>query len=149
MTTSTFLFRLQEKGYLWIPQVNLKFRCSSSIPYHADSKVVATFVKDHFPYHTIRTSSCRLLVPKPTLRCDHCSAHRKNLNSMLHRHLKSSETDSSHPESHTNYRFLGTPEKHEQLQRLRQKARVLRVALQKNEREIGKSNRREGYSSGC
>ena len=63
---------------------------------------------------------------------------------MLHRHLKSSETDSSHPESHTNYRFLGTPEKHERLQRLRQKARVLELHCKRTKERLERAIEERG-----
>lgn len=65
---------------------------------------VAHYVKDYFPHHTIRSSSCLILLPVCELRCTNCYEHRKFLNSMLHRHLK--VTDVSDPSSHSNYRFV-------------------------------------------
>ena len=49
-------------------------------------------------------------------RCLTCLKYRKTLNAMLSR-LGSSATvaDKCHPSSHTNYRFLTTPEKAERL----------------------------------
>ncbi len=64
----------------------------------------AHFVKDYLPYHTIRSTSCHILLPFPGKRCPECIQYRKTLNSLLHR-LRNTEEHGKDPGSHKNYRF--------------------------------------------
>lgn len=95
--------------------------------YHAGLNQVAVYVKDYLPYYTIRSTCCQILLSSSAVRCSQCSEYRKMLNSMLHRFAsKGTEvaSDSMDPGSHTNYRFLRTPQKNERLRRLRVKAKI-------------------------
>jgi hypothetical protein len=66
----------------------------------------------------IRHTSCELLVqPYGVARCKKCRDYRKALYAMLSRH-QSRHCDSCDPGSHTNYRYLISPEKKERLARL-------------------------------
>lgn len=74
---------------------------------------VACYTKDYFPHHTIRSTSCTVLLPVTGMRCAPCLEHRKSLNAMLHRHSKTTDdatkpADCTDPTSHTNYRFAFT-----------------------------------------
>lgn len=87
--------------------------------------------QDLLPFPTIRCTTCSVLVPPGAgSRCLCCLEYRKTLNSMLHRHhSKAKDGDKAHPSSHTNYRFLNTPEKVERLHRLHQSVKVNRQQL--------------------
>ena len=65
----------------------------------------ARFIKDYLPYHTIRSTSCHVLLPPSEKRCCECMEYRKTLNSMLHRQ-RNAEENGTDPDSHKNYRFL-------------------------------------------
>ena len=81
---------------------------------------------------TVRCDNCELLVPQQSesvgvvMRCGKCNEYRKTLNRMLFRieSSKGNNPDKCHPQSHTNYRFLNTPEKDKRLQRLHQQSRI-------------------------
>ena len=69
-------------------------------------------------------------------RCHYCGKYRSTLLKMLSRH--NHHSDKADPSSHTNVRYLGSPEKNERLRRLRlenkmqgQKIRRLRLCLGK------------------
>ena len=83
---------------------------------------------------TVRTSSCVVLGLSKELkagsRCPSCHSHRKVLNSLLLRHTKHRH-DTCEPSSHTNYRYLNTPQKVERLHKFRS---FVRVCHQKVER---------------
>ena len=72
---------------------------------------------------TVRCDNCELLVPQQSesvgvvMRCGKCNEYRKTLNRMLFRieSSKGNNPDKCHPQSHTNYRFLNTPEKDKRL----------------------------------
>lgn len=72
-------------------------------------------------FSTIRHSSCEVLLPatRQSTRCSHCSHHRKSLRAMLNR--CDTKTDVSHPSSHTNVRYLSSPQKADRLRRLHTK----------------------------
>ena len=79
---------------------------------------------------TICSSSCELLVCEPVMvqRCKRCSEYRKILNVMISRSKK--DSDKSNPCSHTNYRYLNSPEKMQRLRRLHTTARSQRQKKQ-------------------
>ena len=83
---------------------------------------------------TVRASSCVVLGLSKELkagsRCPSCHSHRKVLNSQLLCHTKHRH-DTSEPSSHTNYRYLNTPQKVERLHKFRS---FVRVCHQKVER---------------
>lgn len=68
---------------------------------------VALYVKDFFSCHTIRSTTCLILVPFHDMRCENCMEYRKILHAMLHRHGKSMD-GSTEPSSHTNYRYANS-----------------------------------------
>ena len=64
---------------------------------------------------------------------------------MLHRHLQDSkDRESSHPESHTNYRYLNTPQKKVRMQSLRQKVNVCQVRVKRLKERIAKQAEERG-----
>ena len=65
---------------------------------------------------TIRTVKCELLVSG--VKCEACKEYRSTLRSMCHRHAQGS-TSSSAVSSHTNYRYLKTPERKERISKLK------------------------------
>ena len=68
----------------------------------------------------IRCTDCMLFIPESTAasQCHLCKSNRKTLFSLLSKSRKRKHSDGTSPSSHTNYRFLSTPEKIKRLQRL-------------------------------
>lgn len=103
------------------------------------------YVQDHHSYYTIRCSACVLLLPHsnsphPNSRCDPCRSYRKVLNTMLSRlqHNDGCSGDSLDPGSHTNYRFLNTPEKKARIQQLRKKVNKCQLQIKRLREKIEK-----------
>lgn len=117
--------------------------------------VAAKYVQDYFSFHTVRCTSCQLLVSVPLSRCDPCTEYRKILNAMVSRQSNTCE-DSTQPESHTNYRFLNTPDRKVRVQRLRLKSRMseqrekrIRERLERIVEERGVEVDRELHADMC
>ena len=74
---------------------------------------------------TIRSSDCEVLIEstQSTGRCISCTKHRRTLNATLWRATHSS-TDKSDPGSHTNIRYMSSPEKSKRMERLQKSVRV-------------------------
>jgi hypothetical protein len=58
--------------------------------------------------------------------------------------MRESTEDSSHPDSHTNYRYLNTPEKRRRMQSLRQKVNVSQVQVKRMKEKIEKLVEKRG-----
>jgi hypothetical protein len=100
---------------------------------------VATFVKDHFNYRTIRCSSCEILLQPPQSRCDTCRAYRKVLNSMVSRQQESSEHSPSQPSSHANFRYLNTPQRKKRIRRLQVTVKVSQLRVKRLKERLEKA----------
>ena len=83
-------------------------------------------------YATIRHEECEIFVQSQSTdstnkkQCSTCKKYRQVLNRLLFR-LKNEthqDTDRTNPTSHTNYRFLNSPEKADRLHRLHQQVRL-------------------------
>ena len=94
---------------------------------------VASLELGLLPFWTLRCTSCDVLVsPGTGTRCHPCLKDRKMLNAVLSRlGSRATVADKCHPSSHTNYRFLTTPEKAEHLQKLHQSVKVRRQRLER------------------
>ena len=66
---------------------------------------------------TIRSTKCELLVNE--VKCGTCKGYRSNLRSMYNRSLKQDSEKNSHVSSHTNYRYLKTPERQRRMHQLK------------------------------
>lgn len=77
---------------------------------------------------TVRTENCTVLTSKD--RCESCQMYRKNLRAMYAKWLKinspSRRLKRSNENSHTNYRYLNTPEKILRMTNLRKQTVTLR-----------------------
>jgi len=71
---------------------------------------------------TVRHKDCDLLVLQSDTRCTACSQYRPSLRATFSRQSHGKE-DKTAPDSHTNYRYLSTPEKGSRLSRLHISAR--------------------------
>ena len=80
---------------------------------------VAAYVDDDTCTKTIRTGDCELICPTP--KCESCKSYRANLRSMYNRWSKHRAFDGSDTSSHTNDRYLNTPEKKAKLDGLRKR----------------------------
>ena len=78
-----------------------------------------------------------LLVPPSVPRCDPCMDYRKVLNSILSRHMKARDSAVTQTESHTNLRFLNTPQRKERFSRLRVKRKICQQKVKRLEEKIG------------
>ena len=80
----------------------------------------------------MRHSNCTLLLSQEdNVRCNQCTTHRRSLGIMASRHSLQRSTERSALSSHTNFRYLSTPEK---VERLRQLHRCNRSAQKKQHR---------------
>ena len=67
--------------------------------------------------------------------CNPCANYRQILNRMLYR-LQNATDDKSDPKSHTNYRYLRTPEKVERLKRLHDQCKVMKQQLSRSKQKL-------------
>lgn len=88
-------------------------------------------MKDFFGFPTIRFCSCQILIQPWMSRCSECSGYRKVLNSMLSRAKNSTSSNASNPESHTNYRYLRTPQKEARLKRRSSQAKMHQLHIKR------------------
>ena len=95
--------------------------------FNSSSGDLVAFTDDYCPISlngetydsTIRTVRCELLVSG--VKCEACKDYRSTLRSMCHRHDThvQGSTSSSAVSSHTNYRYLKTPERKERMSNLK------------------------------
>ena len=81
---------------------------------------VAAYVDDDSYTKTVRTADCELICP--STKCESCKAYRANLRSIYNRWSKQRGFDGSDTSSHTNDRYLNTPEKKAKMESLRKRA---------------------------
>lgn len=81
---------------------------------------VAAYVDDDSYTKTVRTADCELICP--SAKCESCKAYRANLRSIYNRWSKQRGFDGSDTSSHTNDRYLNTPEKKAKMDSLRKRA---------------------------
>ena len=88
------------------------------------TKVIAYRDTRALPQATVRHAECSLLLPQSAEndRCETCRNYRKTLNRALNRKSKATTTSTSH--THTNLRYLSSPEKVARLRELQQKHRL-------------------------
>lgn len=87
---------------------------------------------------TIRTTACdTICLPEESDRCSSCAQYRYILNAMLYRHRKSEVSGQCvDPSSHTNYRYLSTPEKVERMHNLHKSARLCRKQVDRTKTRL-------------
>ena len=73
-----------------------------------DRKITA-YVDDDTGTKTVRTADCELICL--STKCESCKVYRANLRTMYNRWSKQRNIDGSDTSSHTNDRYLNTPEK--------------------------------------
>ena len=113
------------------------------------TNAVAFLDERALPQPTIRHSECALLLSEEDpVRCQRCDVYRRTLRVMTCRHRRSQEQaqNTSAPSSHTNYRYLSTPEKVDRLRRLHDDSRCLQKKLRRREDRIAALIAREGVS---
>ena len=72
---------------------------------------------------TVCHKSCELLVTQIDTRCTACTQYRKSLRAICSHQSQEKADNRTAPDSHTNYRYLSTPEKGRRLSRLHSSAR--------------------------
>ena len=87
---------------------------------------------------TIRHVECDMLVESTQARCSQCTNYRKQLHAYLSRqeNAASAMIDRTAPDSHVNYRYLTTQEKHDRLQRLHQLQRSTKLQVERLKRKL-------------
>ena len=115
-------------------------------PYKLNLALLFVQGTDVVAYHdiscnTIQYTDCMVFVPRANIasRCERCRDYQKNLSGLLtpYHNGQTKRLDGSDPQSHTNYRYLSTPEKDKHLQHLHHQHRMsgkelarLRAALE-------------------
>ena len=102
---------------------------------------MAAFVDRHIQ-PTIRTASCHLLTTSKV--CPSCTAYRNTLRAMYSRWTKRSKNDLSDTSSHSNERYLSTPEKVNKLKNLKTRVRAAERANDKLRARIKKLTTEHG-----
>ena len=92
-----------------------------TVAYH-DSYAPVSFGQQLFS-DTVRTSQCHLLVPIET-KCTVCKNYRHSLRTMYSRWVKRSSQDITECTSHTNIRYLTSPEKKERISKIKKRAEI-------------------------
>ena len=92
---------------------------------------------------TIRTSKCEMVVTNE--RCSKCKHHRSALRSMHTRFIKHDSEKCSQASSHTNYRYLKTPERKKRMSRLKSQLDESKRAVEKLEAQDSPT----AISTGC
>ena len=94
---------------------------------------------------SIFTCSCTIFVTlESNGRCDSCNDHRQILNRMLYRLQHTSKDDKTDPKSHTNYRYLSTPEKNERLKKLHDQCKVMKQQLNRTQQKLDEALEQRG-----
>ena len=75
-------------------------------------------------FHAIHFEDCELLVQTVAKVCYTCKQYRQILNRLLLR-ATSALSDTCHPKSHANYRYLHSPEKCQRLKRSTQQRQTI------------------------
>ena len=101
--------------------------------------IIARFDSRPLPWPTIRHSKCEFLVSSGTSRCANCSEYRHILLTMSRRASVGKSTEKTATSSHTNYRYLSTPEKHKRMKSLHRESRVVHMRLQRMEVRLRKA----------
>ena len=91
---------------------------------------------------TIRSSNCQLITN--LAKCEACKRYRDNLRTMYNRWQKRSTASISSASSHTNDRYLNTPEKNAKISKLRNKARAAKQEVKKLRQKIQELSERFG-----
>ena len=88
------------------------------------TRVIACLDSRAFSRPTIRHVECRLLLAESSKsdRCEKCTMYRKTLNKALSRKRQDLNTDAPH--SHTNHRYLSSPEKVAKIKQLQHTNRM-------------------------
>lgn len=81
---------------------------------------IAAYVDDDSYTKTVRTADCELICP--STKCESCKSYRANLRSIYNRWSKQRGFNGSDTSSHTNDRYLNTPEKRAKMDGLRKRA---------------------------
>lgn len=90
------------------------------------SAYVDEFIPSSVCTKTVRSSCCELITDQN--KCTKCTTYRKNLRALHARHQKEStqnKLERVEASSHTNYRYLSSPEKKSRMTNLQTKTRAL------------------------
>ena len=98
------------------------FQLGNTVTAYHDTRAV--------PQPTVRHSKCPLLSKKAASRCHCCTTYRRTLGVMASRQCKRHSLERVVPSSHTNYRYLTTPEKVDRLRQLHQDSRSSQRKIQ-------------------
>ena len=125
MKSLNHLFHL-EKEILWIAVV-----CTYVYTVNCNYCMIGTNRVAYYDSgrRTIRCDNCALLVSgKNAKRCGSCDQYRQTLNRMVYRyqHSECKDPDKTDHHSHTNYRYLTTPEKVQRMAALHSEATTSR-----------------------
>lgn len=96
---------------------------------------------------TIRHKDCEVLVAEREMRCPACTGYRPSLRAISSRDLRAVEADQrTAPDSHTNYRYLSTPEKDRRLSRLHAATRNTKKSITHMQARLAEVSETSGIS---
>ena len=93
----------------------------------------------------IRRNDCSVLLSSPGTRCNACTKYRLTLNALLHKKHKKSD-DRSDPSSHTNFRYLNTPQKMLRMRRLNVRYRNTQARVKCLKQNLARAVQERGIS---
>ena len=93
---------------------------------------------------TVRTSSCELL--STAQKCSLCKSYRNTLRAMYHQWSKKSGNVACDTSSHSNYRYLNTPEKKAKMYKLKQRATIAEKKISSLQTKIKQLTKKEGVA---
>ena len=113
---------------------------------HAGS-TVAILDDRSLPSPTIRHNDCSLLISKDAIRCHSCNNYRRTLHAMLSRYQTTADSVGKiQTTSHTNYRYLSTPEKHQRMALLHKDSRAANMKIDRLKAKLSKVMEEKGVS---
>ena len=93
---------------------------------------------------TVRTGSCELV--GKSQKCSSCKSYRDTLRAMYNRWCKRRTCEMSDTSSHSNERYLNTPEKKAKMSKLKQRAHMAEKEIQKLRVRIAELTQQQGDS---
>lgn len=97
---------------------------------------IAAYVDDDCGTKTVRAADCELI--SPSMKCDACKSYRAILRAMYNRWSKHRAVDGSDTSSHTNDRYLTTPEKKARMDGLRKRVHAAEEEVKRLKEKVHK-----------
>ena len=120
--------------------------CSGSTAAILDSFAPVQLNGEHFS-ETVRTSACELLVHES--KCPSCKSYRAVLRAMYSRYNSRDSSKITETTSHTNERYLNTPEKKNKMEKMKKRVRMAESEVQKLKKKVAQLTDDQGDTVDC